>query len=167
MTADFRDFAQQLDRAAGAVLEAPLLRAKQQLARNALTGIVDRTPSLTGHARANWQVSIGQPATGIVPGGDPSGAATLSNGVAVILADRDPFATVWITNNAPYIQTLEQGGPDTAPAGMVAVTVVASVHEMGAPENERDLMILHGVEDELRRFFSQVDKRLEGLGHKE
>ncbi|NNE83752.1 MAG: hypothetical protein HKN28_07255 [Alphaproteobacteria bacterium] len=45
--------------------------------------------------------------------------------------------------------------------------LVASVHEMGAPENERDLMILHGVEDELRRFSSQVDKRLERLGHKE
>ena len=123
MTTDFRAFARQLDRAACAMVEAPLLRVKQELARSALTGIVERTPSLTGHARANWQVSIGQPATGIVPGGDLSGAATLSNGVAVIMADRDPFATVWITNNAPYIQSLEQGGPDAAPAGMVAVTV--------------------------------------------
>lgn len=122
MTSNFRDFARALDRAAGNMLAEPVLRAKQDLAQFALTRIVARTPVLTGHARANWQVTIGSPATGVVEGVDPSGAATLANGMAAIMGDRDPFAVVWITNNAPYIQTLEQGNSGHTPAGMVAVT---------------------------------------------
>jgi hypothetical protein len=109
MATNFRDFARGMDRAAARMLDAPVLRAKQDLARSALAGIIDRTPGATGHARANWQVSIGGPATGVVAGVDPSGAATLANGLAAIMADRDPFATVWISNNAPFIQRLEQG----------------------------------------------------------
>lgn len=123
MTSNFRDFARALDRAASNMLAEPVLRAKQDLARTALTRIVERTPAVTGHARANWQVTIGSPATGVVAGADPSGAATLANGVAAIMGDRDPFATVWITNNSPYIQSLEQGNSQQTPAGMVAVTV--------------------------------------------
>lgn len=123
MTANSRAFARALDRAAGNMLTEPVLRAKQDLARTALTRIVERTPALTGHARGNWQVSIGSPVSGVVEGGDPSGAATLANGVAAIMADRDPFATVWITNNSPYIQNLEQGDSTQAPSGMVALTV--------------------------------------------
>ena len=122
MTANSRDFARALDRAVGDLLAEPLLRTKQDVARAVLTGIVARTPVGTGHARANWKVSIGSPAAGVVAGGDPSGAATLANGVAAIMADRDPFSTVWITNNVPYIETLEQGSSSQAPAGMVAVT---------------------------------------------
>jgi len=124
MTSNFRDFARALDRATSNMLAEPVLRAKQDLARAALTRIVARTPAVTGHARANWQVSIGSPATGVVPGADPSGAATLANGLAAIMGDGDPFTTVWITNNAPYIQTLEQGSSNQPPAGMVALAVV-------------------------------------------
>jgi len=123
MTTNFRDFARALDRTASHMLAEPVLRAKQDLARTALTRIVERTPAMTGHARANWQVTIGGPATGVVAGGDPSGAATLANGVAAIMADGDPFTTVWITNNTPYSQTLEQGSSNQPPAGMVALTV--------------------------------------------
>jgi hypothetical protein len=65
---------------------------------------------------------LGSLATGVIPGGDPSGAATLANRMGAIMADRDPFTTVWIVNNTPYIQTLEQGNSGQAPAGMVAVT---------------------------------------------
>ena len=123
MTINFRDFARALDRASQKLLTEPVLRAKQDLARAALTRLVARTPVATGHARANWQVSLGSPAIGVVAAEDLSGVDTLANGVAAIMADREPFATVWLTNNAPYIQTLERGSSDQAPAGMVAVTV--------------------------------------------
>ncbi len=123
MTANVRDFARKLDRAAADLLAEHLVGAKQDLARTALTRIVERTPVATGHARANWQVSLGGPAIGVVVGADPAGVDTLAKGVAAIMADRDPFSPVWITNNAPYIQTLERGTSGQAPAGMVAVTV--------------------------------------------
>jgi hypothetical protein len=61
MTSNFRDFARGLDRAAGNMLAEPVLRAKQDLARTALTRIVERTPAVTGHAkvivRSVWAVS--------------------------------------------------------------------------------------------------------------
>lgn len=122
MPTEFRNFARALDRATGAV-DAALLRAKQELAQAALARLIDRTPAASGHARANWQVGIGGPATGVVAGADPSGAKTLAKGAAVIAADRDPFATVWISNEAPYIGELEHGSAERAPAGMVATTV--------------------------------------------
>lgn len=89
MTSNFRDFARALDRAAGDMLTQSVLRAKQDLARTALTRIVERTPAFTGQARANWQVSIGSPASGVVAGGDPSGAAT--GGARHYLCDRWHF----------------------------------------------------------------------------
>ncbi len=122
MTTNIRDFARALDRAAATLPAEKVLRAKQQLAEAALNRLVARTPAATGHARANWQVSLGSPAIGVVAGADPSGADTLAKGVAAIKADRSPFATVWITNNAPYIQTLEQGGVERPPAAMLALT---------------------------------------------
>ena len=67
-------------------------------------------------------MSLGDPAIGVVAGEDLSGADTLAIGVAAIMADREPFATVWITNNVSYIQSLERGSSDQAPVGMVAVT---------------------------------------------
>lgn len=82
MTSNFRDFARALDWTAGTMLAGPVLRAKQDLARSALTRIIDRTPAMTGHARGNWQVSTGTPSSGVVEGGDPSGAATLAVTVA-------------------------------------------------------------------------------------
>lgn len=123
MTANFRTFARDIERAKRSLLAAPLLRAKQDLARTALTRLIARTPAVTGHARANWQVSIGTPATGVVAGVDPSGDATLSSGLAAIMADRDPFSIVWIVNNTPYIQRLEQGDSNRAPADIVATTI--------------------------------------------
>ena len=99
------------------------MRAKRELAETALARIIERTPVGTGHARANWQVSLNRPATGTVSGTDAGGAATLARGAAVIARDRDPFSTVWITNNVPYIQELEQGTATQPPAGMVARTV--------------------------------------------
>ncbi len=123
MTTNIREFARALDRAARRMVDAPLLRAKQDIARTALSGFIERTPSVTGHARANWQVTVGSPATGVVAGADPSGGVTMANGVAAIMADSGPFATVWIVNNAPYIQALEQGSATQAPASIVAVTL--------------------------------------------
>ncbi len=123
MTTNIRDFARALDRAAATLPAEKVLRAKQQLAEAALNRLVARTPAATGHARANWQVSLSSPAIGVVAGADPSGAETVAKGVAAIRADRDPFATVWLSNNAPYIQTLERGSSERAPAGMVALTM--------------------------------------------
>jgi hypothetical protein len=93
--------------------------------------IIIGTPVDTGRARGNWQTSIGQPITGTVTRLDPSGSAAVDEAKANI----GPLGGItWLSNNLPYIGTLEYGGypdgPNTiggfskqAPAGMVRINV--------------------------------------------
>ena len=102
-----------------------------------LNGVVLKTPVLTGRARGNWQVTIGTPATGEIDVEGPgqkaplpskagvgkAGSEALSKGPAVLGVLR-PFEVVWITNNVPYIEVLEDGDHSAqAPFGMVALTL--------------------------------------------
>ena len=80
------------------------------LARNitfqVFKGVVERTPVLTGWARANWQVTKGSPATGTTP--KPSENNVLSQPqLPGIPAGGIP--SYWVTNNVPYIVPLENG----------------------------------------------------------
>lgn len=84
--------------------------------------IVLRTPVDTGRARANWQVSIGARAIGVVDATDKTGSATI--GLATQkLANFKAGPSIWITNGLPYIGKLEDGHSSQS-SGMVARTVV-------------------------------------------
>ncbi len=120
-TTGLRKFTLEIDKFVDDVPKK-LLTLKQKLALEALRRLVLRTPAATGHARANWQVTIGTPTAGVIAGGDPSGAATIADGSGKILAVVEPFGQIWISNNVPYIETLEKGSSSQAPNGMVAVT---------------------------------------------
>lgn len=76
--------------------------------------IVTRTPVDTGRLRLNWQSSINRPATNIVEGQTNSDATI---GTAKI------GDSIFIVNNLPYAQRIENGWSMQAPSGMVAVTV--------------------------------------------
>jgi hypothetical protein len=76
-----------------------------------------------GRFRANWQLGINVPRSGVLPDIDPTGAA--SN--ARVLAALPPDAAgnvFFLTNNLPYAQRLEDGYSGQAPNGMVMLTVV-------------------------------------------
>jgi hypothetical protein len=75
--------------------------------------IVFRTPVDTGHARANWQATVGSPADGVVQSAQPP--------AAIAAAGLDDV--IYITNNVEYVEALEHGHSQQAPAGMVKVTV--------------------------------------------
>ena len=109
-------------------------------------GIVKKTPVDTGSARANWNVSVGKV--------DPSVTdKTKKTGTRIKEADikAEGDETIYISNNLPYITTLEYGGYPSpvkkgtynkktesyeirseggyskqAPSGMVGVTVANS-----------------------------------------
>lgn len=105
------------------------------------SGIVERTPVLTGRARENWQVTMGDPSTKVIdknqkvntPGhwfpatGVPMTGkekGKILPAIARIMAQ--PLGTrLWITNNATYISWLEDGTSAKAPGGMVEVTINA------------------------------------------
>ena len=120
---NLREFLGNLKREGGdAIGVLPVIQKK--IALQALSGVVNRTPVDTGRARGNWQTTVGQPALGQVDGTDKDGSPTIEDGLSA-LVNLEPFDQVWITNNVPYIEALENGHSDQAPAGMLAVTVAS------------------------------------------
>ena len=115
-------FNAEVTRFAEKLLPRQLVVFHKKLVLQAMKGIVTKTPVDTGRARGNWQVTVGAPAVGIVDGIDKQ----IKTGRAIAmraLAGLRPFTIVWITNNLPYIVSLEGGWSDQAPIGMVAVTI--------------------------------------------
>jgi hypothetical protein len=105
----------------------------RKIGLEALTRLVRKTPVDTGRARGNWQVSIGTPNLDYDDEmKDPSGgeAEAGSGGMAPIRAGDAVIKTapldsiIWITNNLPYIQKLDEGGSHQAPTGMVDSTML-------------------------------------------
>lgn len=99
----------------------------KKLVFEALTRLVQKTPVDTGRARANWQVTIGRAAKGVVQDTDAQsnlggGSKTTDKGIAALSALK-PHQVVFITNNVPYIRRLEDGHSKQAPQGMLRLTV--------------------------------------------
>ena len=98
-------------------------------------GIVKRTPVLTGRARHNWFPTMGAPSTaaveetsGISVTGQPMTAeerARINTVTRKLKALPLGQSEVFITNNQPYIQGLEDGrSPKSPPAAMVQGTII-------------------------------------------
>lgn len=107
-------------------------RFQGDLAARHYSGIVLKTPVLTGHARHNWVVTVEEPWTQEVEGvfgGDTTGDAFTGYEIQKMefarrtLMKADLGETIYISNNAPYITRLEDGYSGKAPAGMVEVTI--------------------------------------------
>lgn len=107
------------------------------LYKTATIRLVERTPVLTGRARAGWRGSVGKPTN--AGGGkqgkdgrdallDPSGGQTVFAAVNKILQAikaGGPHQIFWIVNNVPYIGILEErGSKRTAPNGIFNITVL-------------------------------------------
>jgi hypothetical protein len=106
-----------------------------------LSDIVLNTPVDSGRARANWQCSIGAPASGQVQFEGDTGSgirapresaasarAIAAGSVAVASAPRNIF---WISNNLPYIYRLEfEQWSKQAPSGMVRLAINRAERKM-------------------------------------
>ena len=79
------------------------------------------TPVKTGWARANWAFAVGMPCPTQTIGARPPEGVTI-NVVqsSAILQTAGPFPLIWVYNNVPYIEVLENGHSTKAPTGMVA-----------------------------------------------
>jgi hypothetical protein len=76
-----------------------------------------------GRFRANWQITIGKPATGVI---DSTAEPVPSIPALGSIADarRTTSLTVWITNNVPYAERLEMGwSRKQAPGGVVNIAL--------------------------------------------
>jgi len=74
-----------------------------------------------GRARGNWQVSIGGPETSELDVIDKSGGPTIARGNTRIKAYRkgSRFTSIFIQNNVPYINRLNNGHSKAMAAGFV------------------------------------------------
>ena len=80
-----------------------------------------RPPGYTGgSARGNWQASINSPIRSERQNIDSNGNATIAEMMTV--AQRSVGQVFYLTNNLPYIERLENGWSQQAPAGMVRVS---------------------------------------------
>ena len=80
------------------------------------SNIIQMTPVDTGRARGNWQATIGSPFVGE----DDSGNIMKAQSVI----PRRAGSVVYLTNNVPYIGSLEYDAHSSqAPAGMVRISV--------------------------------------------
>jgi hypothetical protein len=89
------------------------------------TMIIFNTPVLTGRARGNWYTSIGSPSGDVNDAArDPTGGITMVRTISTIVSAR-MGQTLWLANNLPYINLLEEGYSAKAPAGMVDISIAA------------------------------------------
>ena len=91
--------------------------------------VVAATPFDTGRAKANWLMSINSPQTGTVDSGfDASGSYSL-NLAQSVLADypANELPDLWIVNNLPYIQRLNEGWSQQAGSKYIETAIDQAV----------------------------------------
>lgn len=87
-----------------------------------------------GRFRGNWQLGVGSIPSGETGKIDPQGSATLEAIVGAI-PEAAAGTIMYLTNNVPYAQAIEDGHSRQAPSGLVALTAMefqAIVNEAAA-----------------------------------
>jgi hypothetical protein len=122
MSSNFQQFKAEVGRFADEEVPERVREVQVKIGLQALRGVVNKTPVDTGRARGNWQTTLGDPATGTLDTTDPGGNQTIARGSNTVTTS-DPFSVIWLSNNLPYIERLENGYSQQAPNGMVSTTV--------------------------------------------
>ena len=87
----------------------------RKIALAAYDSVTVKTPVDTGRARGNWNIGAGNADLSTTD----QTSAQRSN-----LTKGDGEKVIYITNNLPYIQRLEDGWSEQTPSGMVGVTMI-------------------------------------------
>lgn len=102
--------------------EDKMSRAVRKITLDAFSNVIMMSPVDTGRFRGNWQTAIGDAPDGTVEAVDPSGNTVIAK-VQGVTAGMEPGDVVYMANNLPYAQRLEDGYSGQAPNGMVKLTV--------------------------------------------
>jgi uncharacterized protein CbrC (UPF0167 family) len=105
--------------------------------------LFDVTPVETGWAKNNWIPSIGQPETDTLPGdrtSDPINTSKMLSGVEELDSYEFGDGNIYITNNANYIQALNDGHSKQAPQNFVQTAMLKTVKK-----DVRKLARIHGA----------------------
>ena len=107
-------------------IEEEVNEVKRKAALQVLASVTLATPVDSGRARGNWNVSIDTPVTSSSENTDKSGGSTIGKGSGVISRVL-PGGTIYITNNLPYIVSLNDGSSKQAPKKFVERAVQAGI----------------------------------------
>ncbi|AVI85601.1 hypothetical protein BTW15_01235 [Pseudomonas syringae pv. tomato] len=100
-----------------AQIEGDMTKQMRIIAMALLGEIVSRSPVDTGRFRGNTTVTIGSPVFSNSQTLDPTGSTSISKGASV-LGGLKPFSIIYIQNNLPYAEKLENGHSKQAPSGV-------------------------------------------------
>lgn len=109
-------------------------RTVKRIALNVVANLQEDTPVDTGWARANWIPEIGTPFEGTAGTREAAEAgnvdvATQQFGIARIATGYKLGPPIYITNNVPYIETLNEGSSSQAPAAFVQAAILRAVRD--------------------------------------
>ncbi len=86
--------------------------------------VIQKSPVDTGRFRANWNCSIGSPDLSTSQAIDPSGSGAISKANSTVVSYTLNGQSVFLTNNLPYADRLENGWSKQAPNGMVRLSMM-------------------------------------------
>lgn len=90
--------------------------------------LVNRTPRDTGRAARNWIVSVGVPdTTQLPPPASPAEASIAVSEAGAILKNAKIGKIIYVQNNLPYIDALNNGHSPKAPPGFIEAEINAVI----------------------------------------
>lgn len=112
-------------------IERVIERVVRVIVVNAVAELREATPVDTGWARANWVPQVGVPVFrpyGAYPGkGGTAQDGFSERGLAQVAIWRFGHGPVYIVNNVPYIERLNDGSSRQAPAGFVQISIERAI----------------------------------------
>ena len=96
----------------------------KKIALELFSNIIYKSPVLTGRFLANWNCSIGSPDLSTSQAIDPSGSGAISKATSTVVSYTLNGQSVFLTNNLPYADRLENGWSKQAPNGMVRLSMM-------------------------------------------
>ena len=122
MAGNAREFKLQLSKEWQAKQE-DIAEAVAVIGLECLSRVVKKSPVDTGRFKGNWVTSMSYPSMEVRQIEDKSGGVSIKDGADVLAAYPDTLPVIYIQNNLPYANRLENGWSKQAPKGMVALTV--------------------------------------------
>ena len=126
---DFSKFIKETDEVASKIIRGTALAMFSSIVKRTPVGNPDnwKVPYkpkdyVGGRLRGNWQLTLNKAANNEVNATDDSGRETIAAGVVAASGSKIKD-TIYLANNLPYAESVEDGSSTQAPSGMVKVTL--------------------------------------------
>jgi hypothetical protein len=117
------------------ILVTSIEKTIARLSVNITAELIERTPVDTGWARANWVPALGSPSSELATTSPdssdvPGQSNRQSSGISSVLGYKLRNGEVFISNNVPYIERLNEGTSNQAPKGFVQDGIEAGIKSL-------------------------------------